>query len=823
VPNDPSSWRSPELFDPLALIQSAVDNAIDTPLALCSGNVPLISDGDLLLPPICGGQLPGFLEDAWDWTKGNLMDPAGNFFRDILAEVGRTVAGAVNTILLWILKPMYTLIRLALWPGIPTDKQRYFPSASQEDTRPPWDYLARIPRMLWYVLAEESSEATSWVWDQIKVGLGYAGRGFGSLGDLVWSGLGGTQRVIKDALSEATSWVWDQIKVGLGYAGRGFGSLGELVWSGLSGTQRVIQDALSEATSWVWNQAKGLPGEILSAVSRMLDDGWNWLRVNVLDKVADGVIAGAQAIGGAIQDAFEWLINNAFEPFADLVARKLAIPGKLIRAEYKSLSELVDDMMDPPRALMEGIAGLLMIPALFGAFVSVVMGGISGPLTEPVLQEYRRMVGVAIPPYDVLRDAYLRNELTGEQVDDALGRAGFDFTNRKAMFALFNQIPNASDLVRFGVREVFTPEIAERFGQFEEFPSGFGDAMALLGYGGPRAAAISGGLAPGGKTWAEAYWAAHWDLPSVSQAFEMFHRQVKLPDGSTFDDAALDRLLRALDMMPYWRDPIKQTTYNLPTRVDLRRLYKIKKYSEKDVYNVYRASGYDETVSEALTEFTKQYYSPDEADQFDEYKDVTAAQIRLAYRRHVIPRAEALDLLIDADYLPDTADFLLAIDDAQLALNPGADADVDVREITRTVILDAYSEGLWDRARAQSELEVQGYLPTSADLLLSLEDIKLARSLTSAQTDLVRQRYITYDIDDTQARQELEALGTVGLRQDLLIAEWAVDRQAGTRTLSVTDLRRAYTARLITEDDLVAGILRLGYNARDAGLLFTLT
>ncbi|MEE8346566.1 MAG: hypothetical protein V3S20_04370, partial [Dehalococcoidia bacterium] len=199
--------------------------------------------------------------------------------------------------------------------------------------------------------------------------------------------------------------------------------------------------------------------------------------------------------------------------------------------------------------------------------------------------------------------------------------------------------------------------------------------------------------------------------------------------------------------------------------------------------------------------------------------ELTGSQIRLAYRRNIIERPDALDRLTLAGYGEATADFLLAIDDAQIARNPFTDADVDVRELTRSVILEAYREGVWDRDRTQLELEAQGYMPASADLLLTLEDVVNARSLTRARTDLIRQRYVTYEIDEAGAIGELTVLGVAVAWREQLLAEWAIDRQEGVRRLSTAQLRKANQKGVITDQAWLDGLLVLGYAGHDAAVL----
>ncbi|GAH16382.1 unnamed protein product, partial [marine sediment metagenome] len=71
------------------------------------------------------------------------------------------------------------------------------------------------------------------------------------------------------------------------------------------------------------------------------------------------------------------------------------------------------------------------------------------------------------------------------------------------------QIPPIADIITMAVREAFTPDIAAKFGQYEDFPKDLEEWAAKKGLS---------------SEWAERYWAAHWGLPSATQGFEMLHR-----------------------------------------------------------------------------------------------------------------------------------------------------------------------------------------------------------------------------------------------------------------------------------------------------------
>ncbi len=146
-------------------------------------------------------------------------------------------------------------------------------------------------------------------------------------------------------------------------------------------------------------------------------------------------------------------------------------------------------------------------------------------------------------------------------------------------------IPPVADLVTMAVREAFTPAIAEKFGQYEDFPPEF---------------ELWAGKKGVSSEWAKRYWASHWALPSATQGFAMLHRGI-------IDEGELNMLLRALDVMPFWRDKLVKVAYRPLTRVDVRRMYKEGILDEAGVYSAYLDHGYNEKNAQAMTDFTVSY------------------------------------------------------------------------------------------------------------------------------------------------------------------------------------------------------------------------
>lgn len=99
-------------------------------------------------------------------------------------------------------------------------------------------------------------------------------------------------------------------------------------------------------------------------------------------------------------------------------------------------------------------------------------------------------------------------------------------------------IPGMSDLVRFRVREAISQSELEKWAKQQGFASRF----------------------------SKAYWDAHWDLPSPTAGYEMEAR-------GEIDLDKLRFLLEVADYHPDWREQMIAIRHNLPTRVDLRRMY----------------------------------------------------------------------------------------------------------------------------------------------------------------------------------------------------------------------------------------------------------
>jgi len=204
-----------------------------------------------------------------------------------------------------------------------------------------------------------------------------------------------------------------------------------------------------------------------------------------------------------------------------------------------------------------------------------------GDIHPDYAQKYLDAVLTKPASQDIVAYA-LRQDPTLSDIGSQLRKVGIHPDYFDVYKTLAYQIPPVADIITMAVREAFTPAVAARFGQYQDFPPDFAKYAAMKGLD---------------EEWAKRYWAAHWSLPSSQQGFQMLHRGV-------IDRAELDMLLRAQDVMPYWRDKLTAIAYRPLTRVDVRRMYKQGVLNEREVFDSYLNQGYDETNAERMAEFT---------------------------------------------------------------------------------------------------------------------------------------------------------------------------------------------------------------------------
>jgi hypothetical protein len=259
--------------------------------------------------------------------------------------------------------------------------------------------------------------------------------------------------------------------------------------------------------------------------------------------------------------------------------------------------------------------------------------GIAEPL-KPVYLEYVRN----LPSLGELFNGLWRGVYSEGDFTNALKRMGYNDKDSKLFLELSKQIPPLQDLIRMLVRDAFNDSASSKYGYDEDYPTEINQYFAKQGYN---------------PDWAKRYWRAHWNLPSPNQVYEMLHRGL-------IDTGTMEELLRISDYPKFWRDKLVGISYNVYTRVDLRRLLQSGIIDEAQALKGYKEMGYDEEKAQALVKFARIGVSEKE-------KDLTRTDIINLYEDNILDRGQVQDALVkmgydsqEAEYLLDRADFNIA-------------------------------------------------------------------------------------------------------------------------------------------------------------------
>lgn len=422
-----------------------------------------------------------------------------------------------------------------------------------------------------------------------------------------------------------------------------------------------------------------------------------------------------------------------------------------------------------------------------GFYNNAALGGVAKERARISLETNR-----PLPTPGQAQQLFLRGEIDESAHDKILASYGFTDEHIGEIKSLYAIIPGVTDIIRMAVREAFTPEIATRFGQYEDLPEAFVSWASKQGLS---------------EDWASRYWASHWELPSPNMGFEMYQRRI-------INKEDLTLLLKALDVMPFWREKLINLSYNPPTRVDVRRMYKMGVISEQDVYNFHLDIGYSPDNARLLTEFTKRYSAPEDVSEQDEFSSMARSTYSTAYKNRVISADEYKSFLKSLKYADEDIDLLVSLDDFAILQKESLFDPQTYRETYYKMVTSGYNRGLFNREDAKTTIIDLGLSEDQAELELNLIDYNRQVSLKDVLVQQLHNQYVTFIIDPVDLHSIMDTFGFYADEVDRLIEEWEVERSFRDKRPSVTDLKKFYNEGLITREEYLDELRGIGYHEK---------
>ncbi len=463
--------------------------------------------------------------------------------------------------------------------------------------------------------------------------------------------------------------------------------------------------------------------------------------------VIAGVVAGAAAMT-ALSAAMAPVAEKLGQVAWPILPVKLLDPGSLVVARIKGVINDGQFKSDMEKQGYSGDAVDAFVRAAEqilapGELLGMLIRGVIPPdkftsdlarlgVSEESAAALAQMAETLLDPGTLIRAKFRGAPITGSY-EGEMARLGYTPQAAQTFEAVSKIIGGPSDMIRWAVREVFTPEIVTELGLADEFPSEFVTEAAKIGMDEPIA---------------KNEWMAHWVLPSIGQGFEMLHRRVKKPDGSTFEIEDMDRLLRVQDVMPFFRGMLTQIAFRPFTRVDVRRMHKMGVLDVTEVKSAYMDIGFDDEKATAMTEFTVQFNT--EGD-----RDLTKTEILRALDRKVIDEDLAIIILDDIGLSFEAASVIVATHQAKVAM--------DLTDELSDIEIDRFIDGLIAEDELMDALALLDLTAGQLEVLMAKARKRRRRAeKMPSKADILR--WHIADIIDRETADTL--LDRIGIREE---------------------------------------------------------
>lgn len=281
-----------------------------------------------------------------------------------------------------------------------------------------------------------------------------------------------------------------------------------------------------------------------------------------------------------------------------------------------------------------------------------------------------------------IQGMYYRGVLDEAGAVNRLQELRFTPERVKEILASWKLVPSIQDIIMMMAREAFEPGMIKLYGLDELYPEELTKWAAANGYD---------------EKWARAWWSSHWQHPGLQTVLEMYHR-------GQVTEEQMWSYFGLVEIPPFWRERIMAISYNVLTRVDVRRMWQLGVIkSEEELGRRYRDMGYSPEDALLMVEWTKTY-------ALDALKDLTRADILSGYSERDLTASEATGLLMRIGYPEDSAGYLVAAEDLA--------GERKRREALTKVVHDKYTGALITDGEARSALiQLQYAAPRIAELM----------------------------------------------------------------------------------------------------------
>lgn len=596
----------------------------------------------------------------------------------------------------------------------------------------------------------------------------------------------------------------------------------------------LISALVSSVTGAPQSVVQGLLGS-LQIPSNLVQDLLNFIDAIVTSET-DTIKTSLQELGIATQSYLSSHVVSQGGLFDTTLSAQERVVNNLLEGKYSDADTFFNDLKGAGNniALIEwlqnayliifgtigflkaktNIADIVTTQILLGEYTpnindlsTLVTDLFRGAISLTELQDYAKRYGLDVskvtelisaarplPNPQEIREGFVRGFITQAQHDKYLQMLGFGQDDIAYLKTLYNIQLGPSDVTRIADKHIYSTDIPTIFGQYTELDQGYIDDMAKLGINADQTSKL---------------WAAHWSLTGLQDTFSMYHRGI-------INDTELNTWFALTDIMPFFREKLKQLNYSLVTRVDIRRFYAEGLYNEEQVTQAYKKLGFNDADAQLQTQYTVLHERESENPTKVKIKTLTESMVIKAYKRGIIDENTAINRLTQVGYLPADAQLVLRLETQIDSTSFLADKTQHYHDKLLNHILASLSKGTVSEDEARSQLTAIGVPQAEIESEVAYAALERVLQLKEFVENHVRTAYTSGQIDKPTAINLMADIGFNMNEITYLFEELDLVKQLRNKQLTETQLKDIYNAGVIDRDTLYTELQNLGYTDKHA-------
>jgi hypothetical protein len=361
------------------------------------------------------------------------------------------------------------------------------------------------------------------------------------------------------------------------------------------------------------------------------------------------------------------------------------------------------------------------------------------------------------PGFSMMIDARRRGFLDDTQWLNYMVEQRFSLDAAHLIDKLLVTLPGPQDLTRIADKRIWSGKLPEKYGQYAELPQEYTDYMAQWGFD---------------SKFTEWFWAAHWELPSPNQIFEMYQRHV-------INQEDMQSYLALTPWLPFFRDKLLAISYNPLTRVDIRRMYGLGMFTYDELLLRYQAIGFSPDDSRLMADFTVKFSTDSEENELEKLKNKIVTAVEGLFVRGKIDREQAINRLValgkDRQFAELTLNFL------------GYEQNIDTVKPkleaykTRAIklVVSGYLKAHYAKEEAYSSLLQAGLTSEEATAELDYADLERLLQIKADQITIIETQFVNGIITEAEFISQLSrlSLSSAEVNQELGEAKLKIEKR----------------------------------------------